>query len=298
MLADDTADPAYVAADLISQAEHDPAAASVLVTDSECAGRRRRRRAGQAGRRDPSRRPDPDRARRPAVRDRAGRRPRPGRGRRRRLRRRAPRDPHPRRGGGRRAGPQRRRRSSSARTRRSAWATTAPGPTTCCRRRAAPATPAGCRSAPSCGRCTSSTTPARRSPRSPATWPTLAEAEDLPAHGRAVVDQARGPAGGHPAMTFPPLREELRGLAPYGAPQLSREQAPVQLNVNENPYGRRARPRPPTSPGRWRRRRPASTATPTASSSSCAPRSRPTSTATAGRGSRPTRCGRPTAPTR
>ena len=34
ILADDTADPAYVAADLISQAEHDPMAASVLVTDS------------------------------------------------------------------------------------------------------------------------------------------------------------------------------------------------------------------------------------------------------------------------
>src|SRR5438128_11144786 len=37
-------------------------------------------------------------------------------------------------------------------------------------------------------------------------------------------------------MTFPPLREELRGLRPYGAPQLSRERVPVQLNVNENPY--------------------------------------------------------------
>jgi histidinol dehydrogenase len=34
VLADDTADPAYVAADLVSQAEHDPRAASVLVTDS------------------------------------------------------------------------------------------------------------------------------------------------------------------------------------------------------------------------------------------------------------------------
>jgi histidinol dehydrogenase len=34
ILADDGADPAHVAADLISQAEHDPAAASVLVTDS------------------------------------------------------------------------------------------------------------------------------------------------------------------------------------------------------------------------------------------------------------------------
>ncbi len=35
MLADDTAEAAYVAADLISQAEHDPLAASVLVTTSE-----------------------------------------------------------------------------------------------------------------------------------------------------------------------------------------------------------------------------------------------------------------------
>ncbi|MFE9136023.1 histidinol dehydrogenase [Streptomyces sp. NPDC007355] len=35
ILADSTADPVHVAADLISQAEHDPMAASVLVTDSE-----------------------------------------------------------------------------------------------------------------------------------------------------------------------------------------------------------------------------------------------------------------------
>ncbi len=34
ILADDTADAAYVASDLVSQAEHDPMAASVLVTDS------------------------------------------------------------------------------------------------------------------------------------------------------------------------------------------------------------------------------------------------------------------------
>ncbi len=33
-----------------------------------------------------------------------------------------------------------------------------------------------------------------------------------------------------------PLREELRGIEPYGAPQLSLDVAPVQLNVNENPY--------------------------------------------------------------
>jgi histidinol dehydrogenase len=35
ILADDSADPTYVAADLISQAEHDPSAASILVTHSE-----------------------------------------------------------------------------------------------------------------------------------------------------------------------------------------------------------------------------------------------------------------------
>jgi histidinol dehydrogenase len=35
ILADDTADAAYVAADLVSQAEHDPLAAAVLVTTSE-----------------------------------------------------------------------------------------------------------------------------------------------------------------------------------------------------------------------------------------------------------------------
>ncbi len=35
VLADDSAVPGYVAADLISQSEHDPAAASVLITDSE-----------------------------------------------------------------------------------------------------------------------------------------------------------------------------------------------------------------------------------------------------------------------
>ncbi|WP_091178929.1 histidinol dehydrogenase [Microlunatus flavus] len=40
VLADATADPALVAADLVSQAEHDPLAASVLVTDSEALAQR------------------------------------------------------------------------------------------------------------------------------------------------------------------------------------------------------------------------------------------------------------------
>ncbi len=35
ILADDSADPAYVAADLVSEAEHDPLAAAVLITDSD-----------------------------------------------------------------------------------------------------------------------------------------------------------------------------------------------------------------------------------------------------------------------
>jgi len=37
-------------------------------------------------------------------------------------------------------------------------------------------------------------------------------------------------------MSWPPLREELRGIEPYGAPQLPLDRVPVQLNVNENPY--------------------------------------------------------------
>ena len=44
--------PAYVAADLVAQAEHDPLAACLLVTDERRPARRRRRRARQAGRRD------------------------------------------------------------------------------------------------------------------------------------------------------------------------------------------------------------------------------------------------------
>ena len=45
ILADATADPVHVAADLISQAEHDTLAAAVLVTDSRRAGRRGRARS-------------------------------------------------------------------------------------------------------------------------------------------------------------------------------------------------------------------------------------------------------------
>ena len=78
---------------------------------------------------------------------------------------------------------------------------------------------------------TSSTTPARRSAEVADHVVNLAEAEDLPGHGGGGP---RPVPGLTPVTNFPPLREELRGLKPYGAPQLD---VPVQLNVNENPYG-------------------------------------------------------------
>ncbi len=46
-----------------------------------------------------------------------------------------------------------------------------------------------------------------------------------------MVTDLDGPAGG--PDDWLPVRPELRGIAPYGAPQLD---VPVQLNVNENPY--------------------------------------------------------------
>ena len=186
ILADDTADASYVAADLISQAEHDPMAASVLVTDSltladdvdaELEKQVFATRHTAAG---------PDRADRPAVRDRAGRRRRAGPRRGQRLCGRAPRDPHPRCTRDRGAGAQRGRRSSSAPSRRSRSATTAPAPTTCC-------PTAGCA-------CHSSGLSVRAFLKSVHVIDysrealaevadhvvTLAEAEDLPGHGAAV----------------------------------------------------------------------------------------------------------------
>ena len=54
VLADDTADPVHVAADLISQAEHDPLAAAVLVTDSAELAEAVRAELAAAGGRRPS----------------------------------------------------------------------------------------------------------------------------------------------------------------------------------------------------------------------------------------------------
>ena len=107
VLADDSADPAFVAADLISQAEHDPLAASVLVTPSEeLADEVEAQLDKQIA---VTRHVDRIRAvaHRSAVRHRPGRRPRPGTRRGQCLRRRAPRDPDPERRRGRRSGAQR-----------------------------------------------------------------------------------------------------------------------------------------------------------------------------------------------
>ncbi len=93
ILADDTADPEHVAADLISQAEHDEMAASVLVTPSSRAGRRHRRRAGRSAGDHRAPAAGDDRARRPAVGHHPGRRHRRRDSHRQRLRRRAPGDP-------------------------------------------------------------------------------------------------------------------------------------------------------------------------------------------------------------
>ena len=108
VIADDTADPAFVAADLIAQAEHDELAACLLITTDE----------SLAANVTPGARPQVpaarhhERVRRRAarpVRLRAGRRPRRGAGRERRLGARAPGDPGPGRGQARGAGRQRRR---------------------------------------------------------------------------------------------------------------------------------------------------------------------------------------------
>ena len=261
ILADDTADAAYVAADLISQAEHDPLAASVLVTDSQrladdveaeldkqvSATRHTERiRTALTGHQSgivlvddldqgldvvnayAAEHLEIHTADASAVR-------RPGAQRRRDLRRAV------------RPG--------------LASATTAPAPTTCCPPPAAPATPRalGARVHQVGARHRLLPRGARRGRRP-----------------RRDAGRGRGPArprrrgarsGWTEPMSWPPLREELRGIEPYGAPQLD---VPVQLNVNENPYGPslglRRRHRDRGRPAR----RPRSTATPTGSSPSCA----------------------------
>ena len=191
VLADDTADPVHVAADLISQAEHDPNAASVLVTPSEELADAVDAELERQVADDQAHRAHPHRADRPAVRRRAGvatsttgspwstpTPPSTWRSRRRTLARWRPGCATP-------------GRSSSGRGRRCRWATTAPAPTTCCPPAAAPGTRPGCRCRRSCAGCTSSTTPRTALREVADAVVTLAGAEDLPAHGQAVTARFR-----------------------------------------------------------------------------------------------------------
>ena len=187
VVADAQNDPAWIAADLLSQAEHDAAAQSILITDdaafADAVGARRRQRAARRCRAPRSRAragatmarsswcPSSRRARRssiaspPSMSSSRWRRRRP---------RRWP------------TGSAMPARSSSAATRPRRSATMSPAPTTCCRPRARRASRAGSASP------ISSSAP-RWSPARPTRWRrsapaalALAEAEGLGAHGRSV----------------------------------------------------------------------------------------------------------------
>ena len=284
ILADDTADAAYVAADLVSQAEHDPLAAAVLVTPSRAARRRRRGRARQAGLRDQAHRADPHQPVRQPVRHRARRRPRAGPRRRQRLRRRAPRDPH--RGRRRRAPPgcATPARSSSARTPRSASATTAPAPTTCCPPAAAPATQRAVGARVHQVGARRRLLAATRSPRSPTTSSRSPRPRTCPATA------PRSRCGSSDELAAAP-----RGAAGHRAVRRARSSTSRSSSTSTRTPTARRRPARPTSP-------PPSRAAATtlnrypdrefvelraALAAYLGARRRP-----------PSRCGRPTAPTR
>ena len=186
VLADESAVPAFVAIDLMAQAEHDPARVDLPRDDRRRTARRGRRRAARAPR--ASRREGditersladnglvivcPDIVAALDTVDLIA----PG----------APRDPddrpvrHP------RLDQQRRRHLPWARGRPRAWATTWPGPTTCCRPAALRASRARFLSTTSSRSHRCSRTPSRRSRLDGPTVTTIARAEGLYAHGRAV----------------------------------------------------------------------------------------------------------------
>ena len=229
ILADDTADPAHVAADLISQAEHDPLAGAVLVTDSEALADAVLEPGARAGGGDQALRPDHHGARRQPVRRRPGRRRRRGAAGRRRLRRRAPGDPDPRRPRGGGAGAQRRRDLRRAVVAGLAGRLLRRLQPRAAHRRVRPALQRPVACSRSCAASTSSSTTSRRSPTSPGTSTPSPAPRTCPAHAAAV----RGSGSGRDALDELPLRPELRGRTPYGAPQLP---ATYRLNTNENPH--------------------------------------------------------------
>ena len=227
ILADDTADPAHVAADLISQAEHDPLAAAVLVTDerrswptpSRPSSRRQvaatkhveRITAALAGAQSAIVLVDDLDA---------------GSARRRRVRRRAPGDPHPRRarGGGRGC-------ATPGAIFVGTWAPVSLGDYCAGSNHVLPDRRLRLPLRRPVGAVVPARDPRRRlrPRRRCATWPphvvTLAAAEDLPAHGAAVTVAAARPGrrmSEDPAGIDLPLRDDLRGHAPVRRPAARR----------------------------------------------------------------------------
>ena len=170
VLADDTADPVHVAADLVSQAEHDPSAASVLVTTSDAladavdAELERQVAATKHTERIRTALTGPQSGTILVARRR-------GRARgRRRLRGRAPGDPDGAGPRGRAAGAQRRGDLHRAVGAGVARRLLRRGRTTCCPPAAARGTPQASRCRPSCAACTSSSTPKTRCARWRTGW--------------------------------------------------------------------------------------------------------------------------------
>ena len=98
---------------------------------------------------------------------------------------------------------------------------------------------------------------------------TLAEAENLPVARRSGAAEVRKVTlGKKVTLADLPLREDLRGKSPYGAPQLD---VPVRLNTNENPHPADQGPRRRRDGVGPARSRVSCTAIPTATRWRCAP---------------------------
>ncbi len=291
ILADATADPVHVAADLISQAEHDTLAAAVLVTDSaELADAVEVELKAQVARTKHAERITEALAGRQSgivlvssiddglqvVDAYAAEHLEIQTARRRRRRRRASATPG---------------RSSWGPTRPSRSATTWPGRTTCCPRAAAPATPRACRCRRSCKR-----RPRRRlQPRGPRRG--RAAGVRAGRRRRPARPRRRDPRPvrlGDPRLMTTlddlPIRDDLRGKHPT----VRRSSTWRCSSTPTRTPTSRPRRCSTTWPGRSARAPRASTATPTATRSSCA-RTWPTTSATT---SPPGSSGPPTGPTR
>ena len=107
--------------------------------------------------------------------------------------------------------------------------------TTCCRPAGPRGTPAACRCSPSCAWSTWWSATGRRWPPTAPLIDALGGAEDLAAHvaGRPGPRAARKAGSDLMADAPLPVRDDLKDLHPYGAPQID---VPVRLNTNENPY--------------------------------------------------------------